>query len=112
MTKYLVSFPAAAMDLLDQDMAAVGEAAHGVIREAKAAGVHVLGGGPNEDVAPLMVAADGSTADRTYLQTRAFGGGRAGTPRTPSRHPLSIFGSVKRRKGWRATWALQGRLIN
>src|SRR5262245_23642291 len=34
MTKYLISFPGSAMDISDEDMAAVGEAAHAVIREA------------------------------------------------------------------------------
>jgi len=58
MSKYLISFPAPAMDIPDEDMAAVGDAARAVIREAKAAGVYVFGGGINEDVAPLMVAAD------------------------------------------------------
>src|SRR5215510_15456214 len=45
MTKYLISFPGSAMDISDEDMAAVGEAAHAVIREAKDAGVYVFGGG-------------------------------------------------------------------
>lgn len=39
MTKYLISFPGSAMDIADEDMAGVGEAAHAVIREAKDAGV-------------------------------------------------------------------------
>src|SRR5262245_11812470 len=51
MTKYLISFPGSAMDISDEDMAAVGEAAHAVIREAKDAGVYVFGGGINEDAA-------------------------------------------------------------
>ena len=58
MTKYLISFPARAMEVPAEDFAAVGEAAHEVMREAKAAGVYVFGGGINEDVAPLMVAKD------------------------------------------------------
>jgi hypothetical protein len=41
MTKYLISFPGPAMDIPDEDIAAVGEAAHAVIREAKEAGVYV-----------------------------------------------------------------------
>ena len=32
MTKYLISFPASAMDISDEDMAAVGEAARTVSR--------------------------------------------------------------------------------
>ncbi len=75
MTKYLISFPGPAMDIPDEDMAAVGEAAHAVIREAKDAGVYVFGGGVNENVAPLMIAADGTVANVTYPQTKEFNGG-------------------------------------
>lgn len=75
MTKYLISFPAEAMDIPDEDWAAVGEASHAVIRQAKAAGVYVFGGGINEGVAPLMVAADGSVTNETYPQTKEFNGG-------------------------------------
>ena len=75
MTKYLVSFPGPAMDIPDEDMTAVGEAAHAVIREAKDAGVYVFGGGIDEDVAPLMVAADGTATNETYPQTKEFNGG-------------------------------------
>jgi hypothetical protein len=75
MTKYLISFPAPAMDVPAGEMAAVSEASHAVIREAKAAGVYVFGGGINEAVAPLMVAADGSVTNGSYPQTREFDGG-------------------------------------
>lgn len=75
MTKYLISFPAAAMDVALDDLPAVGEAARAVIREAKKAGVYVFGGGINEEVAPLMVGGDGSLAHATYPQTREFNGG-------------------------------------
>lgn len=75
MTKYLVSFPGAAMDVPSEDMAAISEAAHAVIREAKGAGVYVFGGGINDNVAPLMVAADGSVTNETYAQTKEFDGG-------------------------------------
>ena len=75
MAKYLISFPAAAMDVARNDMAAVGEAAHAVIREAKEAGVYVFGGGINDRVAPLMVATDGTTTNATYPQTRELDGG-------------------------------------
>jgi len=75
MTKYLVSFPGRAMDVPDEDMAAVGEAAHAVMREAKEAGVYVFAGGINEDVAPLMVAANGTVTNETYPQTKEFDGG-------------------------------------
>jgi hypothetical protein len=75
MTKYLISFPGSAMNVADEDMAAVGEAAHAVIREAKAAGVYVFGGGINEDVPSQMVAADGTVTNETHPQTREFDGG-------------------------------------
>ena len=75
MTKYLISFPARAMEVRAEDIAAVGEAARQVIREAKAAGVYVFGGGINTDVAPLMVASDGTITNETYPQTKEFDGG-------------------------------------
>ncbi|MEX1228870.1 MAG: YciI family protein [Planctomycetaceae bacterium] len=63
------------MVVSDDDMPAVGEAARAVIREAKDAGVYVFGGGLNADVAPLMVADDGSVTHETYPQTKEFDGG-------------------------------------
>ena len=75
MLKYLISFPAMAMEVPAEDLAAVGEAAREVIREAKAAGVYVFGGGINEDVAPVMVASDGTVTNGTYPQTKEFDGG-------------------------------------
>jgi hypothetical protein len=75
MTKYLISFPGPAMDVLAEEMAAVSEAAHSVIREAKDAGVYVFGGGINEEVAPQMVAANGTVTYETYRQTKEFDGG-------------------------------------
>ena len=75
MTKYLISFPAPAMNIPAEEMAAVGEASHAVIREAKEAGVYVFGGGINENAPPLMVAADGAVTSQTYPQTTEFNGG-------------------------------------
>lgn len=75
MTKFLISFPANAMNVPAEDMAAVGEASREVIRQAKAAGVYVFGGGINDGVASAMVAPDGSCKDETYPQTRDFDGG-------------------------------------
>ena len=75
MAKYLISFLASAMMVPAEDMAAVGEAARAVIREAKAAGAYVFGGGINAEVAPLMVAADGTVTSETYPQTQEFDGG-------------------------------------
>lgn len=75
MTKFLISFPASAMDVPDEDMAAVSEASRKVIRDVKAAGVYVFAGGINSEVTSLMVAADGSCTDETYRQTKEFDGG-------------------------------------
>jgi hypothetical protein len=75
MTKFLISFPASAMGVADEDMAAVGAASRAVIREAKAAGVYVFAGGINSEVAPLTVAADGNCTNDTYRQTRELDGG-------------------------------------
>jgi hypothetical protein len=73
--KYLISFPAPAMTVSAEELPAVSEASHHVIREAKAAGVYVFGGGLNERVAPLMVATDGSSKAETYPQTKELSGG-------------------------------------
>jgi hypothetical protein len=75
MTKYLVSFPAPAMNVPAADLAEVAEAAHTVVREAKQAGVYVFGGGLDGSVAPLMVAADGTVSNQTYPQTKELSGG-------------------------------------
>ena len=76
MTRYLISFPSGAMDHVpDDEMPAVGEAAHAVIQEALDAGVLVFGGGLAEDVDPVMVAGDGTITAGTYPQTKEFNGG-------------------------------------
>jgi hypothetical protein len=75
MTKYLISFPSAAMNVPAEDFVAVGEAARAVIREAKEAGVYVFAGGINESVAPVMVSANAAVSTETYPQTREFDGG-------------------------------------
>jgi hypothetical protein len=75
MTKYLISFPAAAMVVPREEMSAVRETSHAVIREAKKAGVYVFGGGINGAVAPMMVAADGTATNETYRQTAKLDGG-------------------------------------
>ena len=75
MTKYLISFPSAAMVIPQGEFQAVADAAHAVIEEAKAAGVYVFGGGINEDQAPVKVSADGSVVEGTYPETRRIEGG-------------------------------------
>ena len=74
MTKYLISFPSEAMVIADEDFAAVSADAHAVIEDAKAAGVYVFGGGIDEQVAPVLVSADGSTSAGTHPGSRLNGG--------------------------------------
>jgi len=72
MTRYLISFDAHAMDHIpDEDMAAVSNAAHAVVREAVNAGVWVFGGGL-EDQKASIVATDGTDTDGPHLE--AIGG--------------------------------------
>ncbi len=75
MAKYLISFPSAAMVVPDAEMAAVSRDSHAVIEEAKAAGVYIFGGGIDESVAPVLVAADGSVAEGGYPWAPPLNGG-------------------------------------
>jgi len=85
MTRYLVSFPSGAMSHIPaEELPAVGDAAHAVAREAIDAGVWVFGGGLAENVAPVMVAGDGTITTGTYPQTKELDGGFAVLD-TPSR---------------------------
>lgn len=58
-----------------EDLPSVAESARAVIREAKAAGVYVFGGGIDEEVPPVMVASDGTIKPDTYSETSRFNGG-------------------------------------
>ncbi len=75
MTFYLISFPGAAMDLDETEFAAAGRDAHAIIAEMKLAGVYRFGGGIDEDVAAVQVAADGAVIQQTYPQSRELDGG-------------------------------------
>jgi hypothetical protein len=75
MTKYLISFPSGAMDVPPGEFAAVVDASHAVVQEAKDAGVWIFGGGIDEGVPPVRVAADGSVTPGTYPETRRIEGG-------------------------------------
>lgn len=77
MTKYLISFPSGAMTFPKEDLPAVSAASHAVVREAKAAGVWVFGGGIEESVPPVMVSGEGTVTAGTYPQTRTIEGGYA-----------------------------------
>ena len=73
--KYLISFPSAAMVVPDGEWETVGRDAHAVINEAKAAGVYVFAGGIDEDVAPVLVAAEGAVTAGGYPWAPALNGG-------------------------------------
>jgi len=77
MTKYLISFPSAAMVVPDEELQAVSDASHAVVQEAKDAGVWVFGGGIDETIPPVMVDGDGTVTVGTYQQTRHIEGGYA-----------------------------------
>jgi len=74
MTKYLISFPAEALVLTEEEYPIVSADSHAVIEEAKAAGVYVFGGGIDESAAPVLVGADGAVTSETYPGTRINGG--------------------------------------
>jgi hypothetical protein len=75
MTKYLISFPSAAMVVPGEDLPSVSDAAHAVVQEAKDAGVWVFGGGIDESIPPVMVDGDGTVTEGTYEQTKRLEGG-------------------------------------
>jgi hypothetical protein len=75
MTKYLISFPSAAMVVTPEELQAASVDSHAVVQQAKDAGVWVFGGGIDESVAPVRVDADGSETSGTYPQTATLDGG-------------------------------------
>jgi hypothetical protein len=66
MTKYVISFPSGVMEVADGEWDQVVEESHAVIRAIKAAGAYVFGGGIDEDVEPVTVAADGTVSGPSY----------------------------------------------
>lgn len=66
MTKYVISFPSGVMEVPDGEWQQVVDESHQVIRDIKAAGAYVFGGGINEDVPPVAVAADGAVSAPIY----------------------------------------------
>ena len=97
MTKYLISFPSSAMVVSDEDFQTVSDEAHAVVKEAKAAGVYVFGGGINEGVAPVKVSADGSVVEGTYPETRRIEGGYT-ILELPSREAAELWPRRSRRR--------------
>jgi hypothetical protein len=74
MTRYLISFDDGSMDHLEGVLEEVGEAAHRVLRDAKAAGVWVTGGGLMRQQATI-VQTDGSVGLGDFPETKAVIGG-------------------------------------
>ena len=75
MPRYLISFDDGSMDHIpEEDWPSVGEAAHAVVRDAKAAGVWIFGGGVERQQSSI-VAADGTIADGPMPETKAVVGG-------------------------------------
>lgn len=105
MAKYLISFPSAAMVVPAAEMSAVSRDSHAVIEEAKVAGVYVFGGGIDESVAPLLVAADGTVAQGGYPWAPTLNGGFA-VFEVPSRDE-AIAWSVRLAKACRCSQELR-----
>ncbi len=75
MPRYLISFDDGSMNHIpDEEWPAVGEAAHAVVREAKAHGIWIFGGGIQRQQS-TVVAADGATTDGPLPETKAVIGG-------------------------------------
>jgi hypothetical protein len=76
MTRYLISFDDGAMTFPEEDLPAVGEAAHDVVLAAQQAGVWIFGGGLQSQRANV-VATDGMITDGPFPETKAVLGGFA-----------------------------------
>lgn len=75
MARYLISFDDGAMNHIpEQDMPAVSDASHKVVREAKEAGVWIFGCGLERQRASI-VGTDGTVTDGPYPETKAVVGG-------------------------------------
>jgi hypothetical protein len=75
MSRYLISFDDGSMDhISEEDLPAVGEAAHAVVREAKAAGVWIFGGGVQRQQSRI-VATDGTITLGPVPETKSVIGG-------------------------------------
>ena len=75
MAKYIISFNDGAMVFPEEDLPAVADAAHAVIREAKAAGVFVFTGGLQNPEDASVVAPDGTVTDGPYPEGKEHLGG-------------------------------------
>ena len=75
MPRYLISFDDGSMDHIpEKDWPAVGDASRAVVREAKAAGIWIFGGGVRRQQS-TVVATDGSITVGPVPETKAVIGG-------------------------------------
>ena len=74
MPRYLISFDDGWMTFPDEDLPAVAEAAHEVLRDAKKAGVWIFGGGLQRQSASV-VSTDGTVTAGPNPETKAVIGG-------------------------------------
>jgi hypothetical protein len=75
MPRYLISFDDGSMDHIPgEDLLSVGEAAHGVVREAKAAGAWIFGAGIQRQQS-TTVATDGTITGGPMPETKPVIGG-------------------------------------
>jgi hypothetical protein len=74
MKRYLISFDDGWMTFPEEDLPAVAEASHQVVREARAAGVWIFGGGLHTQRASV-VATDGTVTAGPDPETKAVIGG-------------------------------------
>ena len=74
MTRYLISFDDGAMKVPDEELEAVGEAAHAVVKAAQDAGIWIFGGGVQRQRASI-VATDGTVSDGPFPEIKAVIGG-------------------------------------
>lgn len=72
--RYLISFDDGSMNFPAEDLPAIGEAAHAVVRAAQESGVWVTGGGVERQQASI-VDIDGTVAQGPFPETKAVLGG-------------------------------------
>ena len=74
MSKYMISFDDGAMDFPEEEIGAVGDAAHAVIKAAQEAGVWIFGGGIKGQPA-IIATTDGDVIEGPYPENKAIIGG-------------------------------------
>ncbi|HSL10769.1 MAG TPA: YciI family protein [Actinomycetota bacterium] len=75
MTRYLISFDDGDMTFPEEDLPAVADASHAVVREAKAAGVWIWGGGLLDFREMSVVGTDGTVTDGPRPDKERYIGG-------------------------------------